>query len=102
MYSFGAMLSFTVAHVSVLRLRQKYPDMKRGWKPRWNFRFRGVELPLTAVLGGLGTVSASVVVMALNLRTLFVGAAWMLLGICVYYFYRRRCELPLADTVKVV
>jgi basic amino acid/polyamine antiporter, APA family len=102
MYSFGAMLSFTVAHVSVLRLRQKFPDMKRGWKPRWNFRFRGVELPLTAVLGGLGTFSAWIVVMALNLRTLFVGAAWMLLGICIYYFYRRRCELPLADTVKVV
>jgi APA family basic amino acid/polyamine antiporter len=102
MYSFGAMLSFTVAHVSVLRLRQKFPDAKRGWKPRWNFRFRGVELPLTAVLGGLGTFSAWIVVMALNLRTLFVGAGWMLLGIVVYYSYRRRCELPLAQTVKVV
>src|ERR671922_41896 len=51
MYSFGAMLSFTVAHVSVLRLRQRFPDLERGWKPAWNFRFRGVELPLTAVLG---------------------------------------------------
>ncbi|HXE99062.1 MAG TPA: universal stress protein [Solirubrobacterales bacterium] len=102
MYSFGAMLSFTVAHVSVLRLRQKFPDAKRGWKPRWNFRFRGVELPLTAVLGGLGTFSAWIVVMALNLRTLVVGAGWMLLGIVVYYSYRRRCELPLAQTVKVV
>ena len=28
MYSFGAMLSFTVAHVSVLRLRQRYPDVE--------------------------------------------------------------------------
>ena len=102
MYSFGAMLSFTVAHISVLRLRQRFPDMKRGWKPAWNFRFRGVELPLTAVLGGLGTFSAWIVVMALNLRTLVVGAAWMLLGIAVYYFYRRHCELPLVQTVKVV
>jgi len=102
MYSFGAMLSFTVAHVSVLRLRQRFPDMKRGWKPAWNIRFRGVELPLTAVLGGLGTFSAWIVVMALNLRTLVVGAGWMLLGIAVYYFYRRHCELPLVQTVKVV
>jgi basic amino acid/polyamine antiporter, APA family len=61
-----------------------------------------VELPLTAVLGGLGTFSAWIVVMALNLRTLVVGAGWMLLGISVYYFYRRRCELPLLETVKVV
>ena len=102
MYSFGAMLSFTVAHVSVLRLRQRFPDLKRGWKPAWNLRFRGVELPLTAILGGLGTFSAWIVVMALNLRTLVVGAGWMLLGISVYYFYRRRCELPLVETVKVV
>jgi basic amino acid/polyamine antiporter, APA family len=102
MYSFGAMLSFTVAHISVLRLRQRFPDVKRGWKPPLNFRFRGVELPLTAVLGGLGTFSAWIVVMALNLRTLVVGAAWMLLGIAIYYFYRERCDLPLAQTVKVV
>ena len=102
MYSFGAMLSFTVAHISVIRLRQRYPDMRRGWKPAWNIRFRGVELPLTAVLGGLGTFSAWIVVMALNLRTLVVGAAWMLLGLAIYYFYRNRCDLPLAKTVKVV
>ncbi len=25
-YSFGATLSFTIAHVSVIRLRQRYPD----------------------------------------------------------------------------
>src|SRR3954453_1304311 len=102
LYSFGAMLSFTVAHISVLRLRQRFPDVKRGWKPPLNFRFRGVELPLTAVLGGLGTFSAWIVVMALNLRTLVVGAAWMLLGVAIYYFYRERCDLPLAKTVKVV
>ena len=102
LYSFGAMLSFTVAHISVLRLRQRFPDVKRGWKPPFNFRFRGVELPLTAVLGGLGTFSAWIVVMALNLRTLVVGAGWMLLGLAIYYFYRERCDLPLAKTVKVV
>src|SRR3954468_14975399 len=102
LYSFGAMLSFTVAHISVLRLRQRFPDVKRGWKPPFNFRFRGVELPLTAVLGGLGTFSAWIVVMALNLRTLVVGAGWMLLGLAIYYFYRERCDLPLSKTVKVV
>src|SRR5215210_1231771 len=29
MYSFGAMLSFSIAHLSVIRLRQKYPDRER-------------------------------------------------------------------------
>jgi APA family basic amino acid/polyamine antiporter len=102
MYSFGAMLSFTVAHVSVLRLRQRFPDLQRGWKPPLNFRVRGVELPVSAVLGGLGTFSAWIVVMALNLRTLIVGAGWMLFGLTIYYLYRRRQQLPLSQTVKVV
>jgi basic amino acid/polyamine antiporter, APA family len=102
MYSFGAMLSFTVAHASMIWLRKRRPEHERPWKPRGNFRFRGVEIPITAVLGGLGTFSAWIVVMALNLRTLFVGAGWMLLGIAVYYLYRRRQGLPLARTVKVV
>jgi APA family basic amino acid/polyamine antiporter len=91
MYSFGAMLSFTIAHLAVIRLRQKEPDHERPWKPPLNFRAFGSELPLTAVLGGLGTFAAWVVVLALNPR-----------GIAVYLLYRRRQGLPITQTVKVV
>jgi APA family basic amino acid/polyamine antiporter len=62
----------------------------------------GAELPLTAVLGGLGTFAAWIVVMALNPRTLIVGTGWMVLGIAVYVLYRRNQRLPLTETVKVV
>ena len=77
MYSFGAMLSFTIAHVAVIQLRRSKPDVERPWKPPLNFRAFGFEVPLTAVLGGLGTFAAWIVVMALNPRTLFVGIGWM-------------------------
>jgi APA family basic amino acid/polyamine antiporter len=40
--------------------------------------------------------------MALNPRTLFVGTAWMVLGLVVYVLYRRNQKLPLTETVKVV
>src|SRR3984885_3567785 len=33
LYSFGAMLSFTIAHIAVIKLRHKYPDEERTWKP---------------------------------------------------------------------
>jgi APA family basic amino acid/polyamine antiporter len=101
MYSFGAMLSFTIAHVSVIRLRQKVPDRERGWKPPLNVRIRGVEVPLTAILGAFGTGGAFVVVMALDPTTLAVGGGWMLLGMVVYLLYRRHQQLPLTQTVKV-
>ena len=102
MYSFGAMLSFTIAHVAVIRLRQKYPDRRRLWKPPLNFHAFGIEIPLTAALGGLGTFAAWIIVIALHTSTGLVGAGWMLLGVLLYWAYRRRLQLPLRQTVKVV
>ncbi len=102
LYSFGAMLSFTIAHVSVIQLRRRHGGEERPWKPRLNFHAFGFEVPLTAVLGGMGTFAAWIVVMALNPRTLAVGAGWMAFGIVVYVLYRRNQKLPLTETVKVV
>src|SRR6201991_3836530 len=100
MYSFGAMLSFTIAHIAVIKLRKSQGDLERPWKPRLNFNFRGVSIPLSAVLGGLGTFAAFIVVAALNPVTVVVGGGWMALGIAVYVLYRRNQRLPLTETVK--
>ncbi|HEY1854091.1 MAG TPA: APC family permease [Solirubrobacterales bacterium] len=102
MYSFGAMLSFTIAHVAVIQLRRSLPDAERTWKPPLNLRVFGFSVPMTAVLGGLGTFGAWIVVMALNPSTLFVGTGWMVFGTIVYVLYRRSQGLPLTKTVKVV
>ncbi len=44
MYSFGAMLSFTVAHAAIVQLRRKHPNEELGFRGRPNLRFRGVDL----------------------------------------------------------
>ena len=102
MYSFGAMLSFTIAHVAVIRLRQKQPDRERPFRPLLNLHAFGFDIPLTAVLGGLGTFAAWIIVIALHTSTGLVGAGWMALGVLLYWAYRRRQQLPLRETVKVV
>src|SRR3954463_5731526 len=102
MYSFGAMLSFTIAHVAVIRLRQRQPDRERLWKAPLNVRAFGFDVPILAVLGGLGTFAAWVIVIALHTSTGLVGAGWMLFGVLLYAAYRRRHQLPLRETVKVV
>ncbi len=102
MYSFGAMLSFTIAHAAVIRLRVKMPDAVREWKSPINIPFRGTSLPLAAILGGLGTTAAWFVVMALDPVTLGVGGGWMVFGLILYYAYRRQQHLPISQTVKVV
>src|SRR6476619_4847872 len=66
MYAFGAMLSFTIAHLSVIRLRIKYPDAERPYRGPGNLRIGGRDIPLFAVLGGLGTFIAFVTVTLLH------------------------------------
>src|ERR671934_2299000 len=102
LYSFGAMLSFTVAHISVIKLRQRYPEKDREWKPPGSVRAFGFDLPLTAVFGGLGTFAAWIVVMALNPPTPVIGAIWMALGTTIYLLYRRSLGLSPSQTHKVL
>src|SRR2546430_1708576 len=52
MYSFGAMLSFTIAHASVIQLRRLRAGEELAFRARPNFRWRGVDWPLFAVIGG--------------------------------------------------
>src|SRR5215213_6366077 len=87
MYAFGAMLSFTIAHLAVAVLRVKLPDAERPYRGPGTIRIRGAALPLFAVFGGLGTATAFVVVTALNLDVALVGVLWLALGIAIYMLY---------------
>ena len=65
-------------------------------------RVRGRELPLTSILGGIGTGIALLVATILDLRVLVSGMLWLALGIATYVIYRRRQGLSLTETVKIV
>src|SRR4051812_3100860 len=102
MYAFGAMLSFTIAHISVIKLRIKYPDAERPYRGPGTIRIAGHDMPLFAIGGGLGTGIAWVVVTVLNLSTLIFGTAWLAIGILTYIVYRHNQGLTLTQTAKVV
>jgi basic amino acid/polyamine antiporter, APA family len=101
-YAFGAMLSFTIAHLAVIALRIDQPDRERPFRGPGTLRIRGRDLPLFAVVGGLGTGASFVVVTVLNVETLIAGVVWLALGVTTYVIYRRRQGLPLTTTHKVV
>jgi APA family basic amino acid/polyamine antiporter len=90
LYSFGAMLSFTTAHVAIVALRYRRPDHKRPYRAPWNVRVRGTAIPLGAVLGALGTFAAWVSVVVLHTEARTVGVGWMVVGMVGYFLYRRR------------
>jgi APA family basic amino acid/polyamine antiporter len=100
-YSFGALLSFTMAHASVARLRAKRPDIERPYRGPGNLRIGDYDAPLFALVGGGFTAIAFVVIVVLNPQVAAIGAGWLLVGTLVYAGYRRRQGLDLASTHKV-
>ena len=99
MYAFGAMLSFTIAHVSIIQMRRKPPKLDEPYEVRPNLTFRGTRWPLFALLGGLGTGVAFFVVVIQDAPTRYAGLGWLAAGFVFYTLYRRRLGLPLTKTV---
>lgn len=100
LYAFGAMLSFSIAHLSIIAMRWKRGSTTLGYRGRPTIRVAGHEVPIFAVLGALGTGAAFVVVLFLHSAERWVGVSWLVIGGIVYYVYRRRQGLPLNRTVR--
>jgi APA family basic amino acid/polyamine antiporter len=101
LYSFGAMLSFTIAHLSVIALRLRDPDRERPYRAPWNVSWRGRDVPLTAVLGALGTGAAFVSVIVLHPEARIIGTGWLGAGLAGYLLYRRRLGIDPRELQQV-
>jgi basic amino acid/polyamine antiporter, APA family len=100
-YAFGATLAFTIAHLSICRLRYTEPDRDRPYRIPMSIRVRGGELPLPAVFGVLISAAGWVAVLILHETARYVGLGWMAFGIVLYVVYRRADETSLLRRVTV-
>jgi basic amino acid/polyamine antiporter, APA family len=102
MYSFGAMLSFTIAHAAVIQLRRRdVAGEELLFKARPNIRIGGVEWPIFAFVGGTATFLAWLVVIVQEPATRYAGLAWLAIGLLLYVIYRRKVlHMPLTETAK--
>jgi APA family basic amino acid/polyamine antiporter len=101
LYAFGAMLSFTIAHASVIRLRIKEPDKPRPYRGPGTLKIAGRELPLFAVFGIFGTGIAFLTVTLIHLSVAAIGVFWIAVGMVLYILYRRNQGLDLRTTAHV-
>jgi len=100
MYSFGATLSFTVAHASIVALRYRFPDAEVAYRARPNVRVGRVDWPAFAVLGGIGTLIAWIVIVVQEPVTRWAGIGWLIFGFAAYAVFRRWfVHEPMARTV---
>lgn len=100
-YAFGALLAFTIAHVSVIALRYREPKRRRGYQIPLSVRVRGASVPLPAALGALLSAAGWGAVMVFHTGARYVGLAWLIGGITLYVAYRKTEQKPLLRRVTI-
>ncbi|WP_165423335.1 APC family permease [Ktedonosporobacter rubrisoli] len=105
MYAFGAATAYMLVFVSLLVLRFTDPWTPRPFKVPLNIRIRGKDgeirlLPIIGVMGFLGISSIVVLVVLTHAIGRIAGPAWILLGLLIFIWHRRRRKLPVYKSVK--
>lgn len=101
LYAFGAMLAYTMAHVSVIALRIKEPDLPRPFKMPWNITIAGKQIPIMSILGGLATAGTWLIVVWTHEYGRIVGFAWLGVGLLIFVLYRYFTKRPILGKIEI-
>jgi APA family basic amino acid/polyamine antiporter len=77
--SFGTLFAFVLVSLGVWILRVKEPNIERPFKT-----------PMAPVVGVLGAIICTAMIVGLDRQTLTVAFGWMILGLLVYFLYSRK------------
>jgi APA family basic amino acid/polyamine antiporter len=109
LFAFGATIAFTIAHVSIIRLRITEPAAERPFRVPFDISIRGARVPVPTLAAAVLTALAWLSVVVFHDTARWVGTAWMAFGIVAYVIYRKgvegttltqRVEVPASALVK--
>ncbi len=100
LYNFGAQIAFFSVHGALLVLRWKKPDMRRPYRAPLNIPVgKNRSFPLTAILGAAASLSVWILVVVTKPEGRTIGLIWMLAGVAMYLFYRKKQKIsPFAQS----
>jgi APA family basic amino acid/polyamine antiporter len=100
-YAFGALLAFTIAHVSVIVLRFHEPTRVRAYRIPLSVRLSGASVPVPAVIGAVLSAAGWIALLIFHSGARYVGLAWMLGGVSLYVGYRKSQQKPVFRRVTI-
>ncbi|MDP9111366.1 MAG: APC family permease, partial [Candidatus Eremiobacteraeota bacterium] len=105
LYAFGAATSYSFVFIALIALRLFDPLSPRKFKIPFNIpvtvRGERAEFPIVAVIGFLGIVSILVFTLITHDIGRIAGPSWLVVGVLLYFMYRRRKKLPVLASQKV-
>lgn len=100
LYNFGAQIAFFFTQLSLILLRIKKPGMIRPFKVPFNVKIKGKLIPIPAVLGAIASFSVWTLVVITKPEGRYMGIGWILLGLLMFWAYRRTKKLsPMSQVV---
>ena len=100
-YAFGAMLAFTIAHVSVIALRFREPSRDRPYRVPLSVRVGSGSVPIPAVAGAVASFAGWLSVLVFHEGARWFGLAWMAFGLVLYLAYRLSEGKPVFTRVTI-
>lgn len=101
LYNFGAMIAFFFTHLSLIVLRIKKPEAQRPFKVPFNVRIKGHLIPIPAIIGALSTLGVWCLIVFTKPEGRYLGSVWMVLGIAMYFYYRKKRKLKPAGHLVI-
>ncbi|MGC8842944.1 MAG: hypothetical protein ACP5QS_03300, partial [bacterium] len=104
MYAFGALTAYTLVTISHLRLRLSDPYTPRPYKVPGNLRIKiknkTIDFPLLGILAVIGTFFYFILVLWTHHLARIYGTLWLILGLTLYFVYRKKNGLPLLKSIE--
>ena len=88
-FAFGAMIAFSLAHLSVIALRFRESDRPSAFRVPFSIPVGGARVPLPAVFGAAFSIAVWLSVVVYHEGARYIGFGWMAVGITLYVIYRR-------------
>lgn len=102
LYNFGAQIAFFSAHLSLLVLRIRKPALQRPFRAPFNIPLgKGRSIPLTAILGALGTLAVWITVIITKPDGRNLGFIWLAFGVAMFLFYRKKKQLGVMGRLAI-
>ncbi|MFT4049750.1 MAG: amino acid permease [Solirubrobacterales bacterium] len=100
-FAFGALLTFSIANLSIIRLRFKEPGAKPAYRVPFSIPIGSASVAIPSAIALIGSVAALIAVVAVRHTATVVGVVWLFLGLSLYVAHRRTQGRPLRARVTI-
>lgn len=101
MFAFGALLTFSIANLSIIVLRFREPEAARAYRVPLSIKLGRGSIPIPSLIAFLASAGAFIALLVVRNTATAVGASWLAAGLVMYVIYRKSQGKPLRQRITI-